>query len=125
MIRVNLIHHHHELSREGKKFEFRVFSLKFLANFFGTHPTEARDRGNFLNSSMNCHPMPLMIVESHASRLDVHFLLAVCQSHRQRDSAVANRQIQIVGAVTCANVENKIEKNCFREFFFRELAKRL
>jgi hypothetical protein len=59
---------------------------------------------------MNCHPMPLVIVESHASRLDMHFLLAICEAHRERDSTIAYRQVQIVGAVTCANVKEKNRK---------------
>lgn len=49
---------------------------------------------------MHCHLVPLMIVESHLGRLDVHFLLAVGQAHGQRDAAVAQCQIQIVRAVS-------------------------
>lgn len=60
---------------------------------------------------MNCHPMPLMIVESHASRLNVHFLLAIRQAHRQRNSTITYRQIEIVGAVTCAKKVEEKSKN--------------
>lgn len=44
--------------------------------------------------------MPLMIVESHARWLDVHFLFTVRQAHRQRDTTIAYRQIQIISSVT-------------------------
>lgn len=65
-----------------------------------THPTEACHGRNFLNSPMDCHFVPLMIVESHARRFDVHFLFTVRQAHRQRDTAIAYRQIQVISSVT-------------------------
>lgn len=54
---------------------------------------------NLLNAPVNGDFVPLMIIETDAGRFDVHLLLAVGQTHRQRDTAVAQRQIQIVGIV--------------------------
>lgn len=44
--------------------------------------------------------MPLMVVKSHASRLDVHFLFTVGEAHGERDAAIAYRQIQVISSVT-------------------------
>ena len=44
--------------------------------------------------------VPLVVVEAHPTRLDVHLLFAIGQAHSQRDAAVTECQVQVVGAVT-------------------------
>lgn len=82
-----------------------------IINLISTNPTEARDRWNFLNPPMNRHTMPLMVVESHASRFNVHFLFSICESHRQRNATIANRQVQIIGSVAWTKRSIKMSLN--------------
>ena len=44
--------------------------------------------------------VPLVVVEAHPTRLDVHLLFAIGQAHSQRDAAITEGQVQVVGAVT-------------------------
>lgn len=48
---------------------------------------------------MDCHLVPLMIIETHLGWLYVHLLLAIGQAHSQRHATIAQRQIQIVSAM--------------------------
>lgn len=82
-----------------------------------THPTEAGYGRDFLNASMDGDLVPLMIIEAHLGRLDMHLLLPVGQPHSQRNAAVAQRQIEIVSAVARIEEQSvrlagaKVERN--------------
>lgn len=90
-----------KLSTKTSRWRIYYLSLSTTAHDdSSTHPTKARHGRNFLNSPMNSHFVPLMVVESHARWLNVHFLFTVRQTHRQRHTAIAYRQIQVIGSVT-------------------------
>lgn len=65
-----------------------------------THSTEAGYGRDFLNATMDGDLVPLMIIEAHLGWFDVHLLLPVGQTHSQRNAAVAQRQIQVVSAMS-------------------------
>jgi len=43
--------------------------------------------------------MPLVVVESHFVRLDLHFQLAISKVHGENHSSIAKSKVQVVGAV--------------------------